>query len=171
MWDKYNLPGCDCWTEKVGLYLPGIIRTGYYCTALFSQKTGRYQSWWGQVSIPLCHIKQDSKDRWRFRQLISWGSFWPAGQFRCPQRVQMNSCCCWFWVNYTTCCLWQTQKYKTGLMWVQVHVIFHFHVLFPMGKKPRGKKKRPWTSNIHVLTTQKAGLEMCWFVFYVLYTF
>lgn len=36
----------------------------------------------------------------------------------------------------------------------------------------RGEKNlMPWPSNVHGLTSQKAGLEMCGFVIYVLYTF
>lgn len=36
----YNLPSSDCWTEKVGLHLPGVTRTGYIAQLYFPKRQG-----------------------------------------------------------------------------------------------------------------------------------
>lgn len=36
----YNLPSCDCWTENLGLHLPGVIRTGQIAQLCFPKGRG-----------------------------------------------------------------------------------------------------------------------------------
>jgi len=35
-----NLAGCDCWTEKVGLHLPGVVRAGCIAQLSFPKRQG-----------------------------------------------------------------------------------------------------------------------------------